>query len=131
MPEGKHEAATKASLLSSGLYDALKWIALILLPGLNTLYLALAPVWNLPEPEKVALTVAAVDAFLGLLLKLDKNKYDNEVERIEAVEAAKPVPTDGDLKLFNNREMPFLVELNDVPEKLADKDTVTFKVLPQ
>jgi len=54
--------------LSTRAYDILKWITLIVLPALATLYLALAETWNLPYPTEVAGTIAAIDVFLATLM---------------------------------------------------------------
>ena len=34
--------------MSNTVYDIIKWIALILLPAIGTLYFALAGIWDLP-----------------------------------------------------------------------------------
>lgn len=61
--------------LSNKAYDALKWIALYLLPALGTLYFALAGIWNFPYGEEVVGTITAIDAFLGVLLGLSNATY--------------------------------------------------------
>ena len=62
-------------MLSSHIYDILKYIAQIVLPGLASLYAALAGIWSLPYAEAIPATIMAIDFFLGVLLKLDSNKY--------------------------------------------------------
>ena len=67
--------------MSNKLYDILKYIALIVLPALGTLYFALASIWGLPYGEEIVGTITAVDAFLGALLKISSdNYYKNEVQ---------------------------------------------------
>lgn len=61
--------------MSNQAYDILKWIALVLLPALGTLYGALASVWGWPCPDEVVYSVTAVDAFLGALLGLSNIQY--------------------------------------------------------
>ena len=56
-------------------YDILKWIALILLPALGTLYFALAGIWGFPYAEQVVGTITAIDTFLGVLLGISANTY--------------------------------------------------------
>lgn len=64
-------------LLSNKVYDVLKWVCVIFLPALATLYMALAGQWeSWPEPEKVVATIVAVDTFLGLLLGLSTRQYN-------------------------------------------------------
>lgn len=56
-------------------YDLLKWIAMIVLPALGTLYFALASIWGLPYGEQIVGTITAIDAFLGALLGVSTNNY--------------------------------------------------------
>lgn len=56
-------------------YDRIKWIALIFLPALGTLYYAVAIIWNLPYAEEVVATITAIDTFLGALVKYSADKY--------------------------------------------------------
>ena len=56
-------------------YDLLKWIAMIALPALGTLYFALASIWGLPYGEQIVGTITAIDAFLGALLGVSTNNY--------------------------------------------------------
>ena len=66
--------------MSNKTYDILKWIAQILLPGIGTLYFALAGIWNLPLAEQIVGTITALDTFLGLLLGISTAKYNQEKE---------------------------------------------------
>ena len=61
--------------MSNKLYDILKWIALILLPALGTLYFALAGIWGFPYAEQIVGTITAIDTFLGVLLGISANTY--------------------------------------------------------
>jgi hypothetical protein len=56
-------------------YDILKWVALIVLPALGTLYFALAQIWGLPYGEQIVGTITALDAFLGALLGVSTTSY--------------------------------------------------------
>ena len=62
--------------LNNKVYDILKWIALIGLPALGTLYFALSSVWGLPYAEPIIGTVAAVDTFLGAVLGISTMNYN-------------------------------------------------------
>lgn len=61
--------------MKSKTYDVLKYIAQIVLPALGTFYFAIAGIWGLPYGEQIVGTIAAVDTFLGALLKLSSDKY--------------------------------------------------------
>lgn len=67
-------------LLSNKTYDSLKWIAQIALPALGTLYFGLAQIWGLPYGEEIVGTITVVDAFLGALLKISTEQYNNNAE---------------------------------------------------
>lgn len=62
--------------ISNKTYDALKWVAQYLLPGIGTLYFALAGIWGLPYGEEIVGTITAVDAFLGLILGISSAQYN-------------------------------------------------------
>jgi hypothetical protein len=62
--------------MNDKIYDLLKWIALILLPAIGTLYFALAGIWGFPYAEQVVGTITAVDTFLGVILGISKAQYD-------------------------------------------------------
>lgn len=59
-------------------YDILKWVALIVLPALATLYAVLSAIWGLPFGEQIPATITAIDTFLGALLGLSTAKYNKE-----------------------------------------------------
>lgn len=69
----------KLPKLPNEVYDALKWIAQILLPALGTLYFALAGIWGWPYTEQVVGTITALDAFLGVLLGLSNVQYKKDL----------------------------------------------------
>ena len=62
-------------MLNNKIYDALKWIALVVLPAVATLYGALAPTWGWPCSEQIVYTITAVDTFLGALLGISNLNY--------------------------------------------------------
>lgn len=64
--------------ISDKTYDLLKWIALLFLPALGTLYFALSGIWGLPYGEQVLGTITAVDTFLGAILGLTSNYYKKD-----------------------------------------------------
>ena len=59
-------------------YDILKWIATLLLPGLATLYFSLASIWGLPYAEQVVGSISAVDTLLGILLGISTANYKGD-----------------------------------------------------
>lgn len=62
--------------LSNKLYDIMKWLVIIVLPALATLYAALSAVWAWPYSDQVVTTITAVDAFLGAVLCISTVNYN-------------------------------------------------------
>ena len=70
--------------MSNALYDALKYVAQIVLPALGTLYAALAVLWGFPYGEQIVGTISAVDVFLGALLKISTDNYNKTLKNENA-----------------------------------------------
>jgi hypothetical protein len=64
--------------ISNKVYDVLKWIALIVLPAIGTLYFALSGIWGLPYGEEIVGTIVAIETFLGALLGISTAQYHKE-----------------------------------------------------
>lgn len=61
--------------MSDKVYNVLKYVALIVLPAIGTLYSALAGVWGFPYGDQIVSTILAVDTFLGALLGITSASY--------------------------------------------------------
>lgn len=61
--------------MSNKTYDVLKYIAQVVLPALGTLWFALANIWGFQYSEEILGTITAIDAFMGVLLKISSNNY--------------------------------------------------------
>lgn len=70
-------------ILNNRIYDAMKWFTLVFLPALSVFYLALAPSLNLPYPNEVAATIAALDVFLATLLGVSTSNYKLRVATLQ------------------------------------------------
>lgn len=109
-------------ILSNRVYDAIKFLTLILLPALATLYFAVAQIWGLPKAEEVVGTIAAISAFLGVLTRVSTSAY-----------LKSPSPYDGDMIVIPKPDggKTFSMDLNSDPEDLDKKTTVTFRMVQQ
>ena len=58
------------------LYDILKWICLICLPAITTLYVTCAGVWGWPYADQIAKTSAAVCTLIGALIGISTAEYN-------------------------------------------------------
>ena len=63
-------------MISNKVYDILKWIALIVLPALGTLYFSLSKIWGFPLGVEIVGTISAIDTFLGALLGISTAQYN-------------------------------------------------------
>lgn len=76
--------------MSNKLYDVLKWVAMVVLPAIGTLYFALAGIWGFPYAEQIGGTITAVVTFLGVVLGISsaqyKKSHDENSENTENTE---------------------------------------------
>lgn len=64
--------------MSNKMYDFLKFLALIFLPALSSLYFGISQIWGTPYGSEICGTIVLVDTFLGALIGISKNKYNKE-----------------------------------------------------
>lgn len=106
-------------IIGSKLYDKLKFVALVLLPAVSTLYFTLGNAWDFPAIEQVIGSIAAVDTFLGALLGISSASYKQSDARF-----------DGAINVQTSLEgnKLFTLELDGDPEELENKDAILFKI---
>ena len=63
-------------MLNNRVYDVLKWVALVALPALGSLYFGLSKIWGFPFGEEIVGTIAVIDTFLGALLGISTIQYN-------------------------------------------------------
>lgn len=66
-------------VMNNKVYDVLKWVALIVLPALATLYATLSELWGLPYGVQICGTLTAIGTFLGALLQVSASKYAKSI----------------------------------------------------
>jgi hypothetical protein len=106
--------------MSNRMYTGLKFLALILLPSVATLYFAIAGIWGLPNAQQVVGTITSIDAFLGVILGINTRTYNASDARYDG---AINVTTQGEAKTFS-------LEFKDdeALDSLDSKKNVTFKI---
>ena len=62
--------------LNNKIYDILKWVVMIVLPAMATLYTTLGGIWNLPLLEQIPPTLTAIATFLGAICMISSAKYN-------------------------------------------------------
>lgn len=68
-------------IINSKLYDALKYITMIVLPALTTLWLSVGSIWGFPYVEPIGATLTAITAFLGAILGISTSLYNIREQR--------------------------------------------------
>lgn len=117
------ESSTSSSLQLSGpVYDQLKRVTTVVLPGLSALYFSLAQIWGLPAAEQVVGTIAALNLFLGLLVSLSSKSFNSDNNTVAGAINIENDPDTGK-KLYT-------LELAKGmgPEDLDGKNEVRFKI---
>lgn len=71
--------------MSNKVYNTLKWIAMIVLPAIATLYLGLSQIWGFPYGEEISASITLVDTFLGSILMISTSQYNKKVNSNENV----------------------------------------------
>lgn len=105
--------------MNSNLYDKLKFMALIGLPALGSLYFALSGIWGLPYGEQVVGTITVIDTFLGAILGLSTKGYNTSDAKY-----------DGDMVIDSSgNKVSATMALNKNVGPLIDQSEVTFRVV--
>ena len=66
--------------LNDKVYDVLKWVCIIVLPAIATLWFTLGKIWGFPYLAEIEATIIAIDTFLGAILGVSTIQY-NKIER--------------------------------------------------
>lgn len=57
-------------------YTILKWVCMVCLPAIATLWFTLGKIWNFPYLAEVEGTIVAIDTFLGALIGISTIQYN-------------------------------------------------------
>lgn len=106
-------------VFSNKAYDVLKFISLVVLPGLGALYFGLAQIWGLPKAEEVIGTITVIDTFMGVVLGISTSKYNKSDAKYAGEIEVEETPKGK--KIYS-------LKLNSDPEELDTLDTVVFKI---
>lgn len=93
-------------------YDALKYVALIIIPALATFVSAVGIVWGVPHTNDVTMTITAFGVFLGATLGVSSKNYEPE--------------THGNLVVTKHDDV--YADFASEPTNLKDGDTIFLKV---
>ena len=68
-------------IINSKVYDVMKYITMVVLPALTTLWLAVGSIWGLPYVEPIGATLSAITVFLGAILGISTSLYNIREQR--------------------------------------------------
>lgn len=107
-------------LISNKAYDWLKFIVQVLLPGVGTLYSALAVFWGFPKAFEVVGSLAAIATFLGLFLGLAKKSYNQSDSKYDAELLVTP-----ERNMFDSKKkMEELEQMDEFKVKVREVDSL-------
>lgn len=99
-------------------YDTFRNAALVYLPAAGALYFALSQLWGLPNPEEIVGTIAAVNVFLGVTVKISKSNYNASGKGIDGEAIVTPSEDGSSVRLVLENDL----------DKITDQGKMTFKV---
>ena len=102
--------------ITNKMYDAIKWIVVIVIPAIITLYATLGNIWNFPRVEQITASLAAIDVFLGAIMQISSSKYNKTYDGVLHVDTVTDEEAD-----------KYLFEVDDL-DNITDKDKITLKI---
>ncbi len=66
-------------MISNKLYDVLKWVGLIALPGLAWFIGDVGPAWGMANVDAIVLTLSRAGTLLGILIGVSTVNYNKTV----------------------------------------------------
>lgn len=105
--------------LNNKVYDALKWIVMIVLPAISALYFGLAKIWGFPYAAEVVGTIAVVQTFLGALIGVSTKSYEGDGELL--IDAS---------RVESGGKAIYRFDFDMEPTQVKDKHYYVLKVTP-
>lgn len=73
-------------MIPNKVYDILKWVCMVGLPALATLWFALGKIWGFPYLAEIEATIIAIDTFLGAVLGISSINYNKISDKVGGTE---------------------------------------------
>ena len=64
--------------LSNETYDTLKFISIYVIPSIETFWLMVAAVWNLPYGQEIGITIGAIGMLIAGCIGMSIKEYEKE-----------------------------------------------------
>lgn len=117
LPEQKE---SKQPFMSNKSYDVVKDAVTIGLPAVAVFYSTIAIIWGWPFEKEVVATIGALVTFLGVLIKVNSNRYQRLEKEYDGALVANDPDPDQDT---------FRLEFDHTLSDLSTKDVVRLKVV--
>jgi hypothetical protein len=112
------ETPPKSRYPSDKMYKLIKFLILIGIPSIGTLYFIAAEIWGFGSGQQILGALMTLEAILGILLGIVGRMYNNSEARFS-----------GSLNVTEtSTKILYSLELNHAPEELKEKDEAIFKV---
>lgn len=63
------------TILNDKVYNVMKWVVVIVLPAISTLYSTLSATWGWAYADQISTTISAVTVFLGAVMMISSYQY--------------------------------------------------------
>lgn len=102
--------------VNNKVYDIMKWIVTIIIPAIITLYSSLASIWGMPYSEQIIATLAAIDIFLGVIMKISSKEYNKNLDGVLYID-----------KTSDEETSKYLFSIDDLDD-VDKKDHIVVKI---
>lgn len=109
-------------------YNGMKFVALVFLPALGTLYFGLVGFWHFPDPEKVVGSITVLDTFLGVVLHISSKSYNSSDEKYDGTFSVEQSPDGSQTLKLGSLDFDALNTKTDLLFKIQSPSIT--KVLP-
>lgn len=124
-------AVVKQPILGNTSYDIAKDVVTLYIPGAGTLYSALAAIWDWGFSNEVVGTAAAVATFLGIILKVSSNRFQNlPVQYNGEVLINTTDPMEETMKLVVDEDFQSLQAKDEIRLKVTDTSGKGIPAIP-
>ena len=107
-------------MIDNKTYDILKWVCIIVLPSLATLYSGIAKIWNLPYVTEIPQTIIVIDANNGQNALTQAKQFSEAVKVTGIIVTKLDGSAKGGVIIGISKELGLPVYLVGVGEKIED-----------
>ena len=111
-------------IISNKLYDVLKWVALVAIPGIEVFWMTVGKVWSLPYLTEIGTTIAAVGLLIATLIGVSSRSYYKTRQDSHGVEY-EPYDEDEDIEDYEDNDEPD--SFDEYDDELYDEEVEAYE----